>query len=468
MPKQTPKPRSLRAQAFEESNYPIEVEGTRCVEIRVPNADEFMAQLAGVIALAGKRFNYQNKDVERAKIIAEMWQAAYLETGWESCMNCEELIECLTPFFTEVLAKLDAIQSTTNSIAETTTNIFNTQNNNLARLPTTPEVELSGIYAGALELVRQMDKNNRKYYAEAEASFVDNASEALSIVLELFPKFRDAPYDESFELGNAYFENQVAAYNTDYPDFEVPAAFDLYCRIKTNDEELTIEVWGDWLFNVTSVTVDPNAAGKVFTRYSPLRQTFLNQVAAFFNREASLQSYFEDLWQVYYAGTKSPVPLPDGYVCPEEWTYRWNLLDSQSYTSESHESSASAIWTPGVGYYVAGSGFNYGAIFYDTTRIPADVQFQRAKVGYSKTHSSDSLSPDYIWLISVGSLGQVEAAAGTDLEFEVTGEWTMGVGDTLFPQIASNQPGFNTIIISTFEIGGFGIPPVGLTGGAFV
>jgi hypothetical protein len=88
------KPRSIRRQAFNESAYP-EVEGTRCVEIRIPDSDEYLAQLAGLITIATQRFQYSNKDVAQAEIVAGQWKNAYLETDWEQCMNCEDVQDCI-------------------------------------------------------------------------------------------------------------------------------------------------------------------------------------------------------------------------------------------------------------------------------------------------------------------------------------------------------------------------------------
>jgi len=295
--------------------YPVDV-GFRCVEVIIPDHEGYLWILAAFVAILGNDWSWLGTKPERQSH-AQLWKTAYAMTLWDLCMQCEDLQECLQPFFDAIQARFDALDIAIEAINTTTQQIRETQEEQSAKPPPTlpPTPATSATYAGALALVKQMNTNNLKYYDEAEGSFVDNASEALSIVLELFPEFKDQSYDEAFELGNSYFENQVLAYEADYPDMEVPAACDLMCRIEANGNVLDVDVWGDWLFELPD-TVPDNAAANVFTRYSPLRQTFLNQIAALFNQEQSLQSYFEELWQVYYAGTKTPVPVPPECSCP--------------------------------------------------------------------------------------------------------------------------------------------------------
>jgi len=88
------KPRSIRRQAFEELQYP-EVTGTRCIEIRIPDSDEYLAQLAGLLTIATQQFQYHNKDTAHASIIAQQWKDAYAEIDWEQCMNCEDVQLCI-------------------------------------------------------------------------------------------------------------------------------------------------------------------------------------------------------------------------------------------------------------------------------------------------------------------------------------------------------------------------------------
>lgn len=335
--------------------YPDDV-GLRCVEVIIPDHDGYLWILAAFVAILGNDWAWLGTKIER-QTRAQLWQTAYAATLWDLCMKCEDLQECLQPFFDAIQARFDLLDAAVEAIANTTQQIRETQEEQSAKppQPQPPTPATSASYAGALALIRQMHANNLKYYAEAEASFVDNASEALSIVFELFPQFAGQTYDEGFELGNAYFENQVVAYEADYNGFEVPAACDLMCRIEANAGELDIDVWGDWLFELTE-TVPDNAAANVFTRYSPLRQTFLNQIAALFNQEQSLQSYFEELWQVYYAGTRQPVPVPPECACPVRVDVGATVnappgVDSffDVVMGQDYEFSATGTWKGGTG-----------------------------------------------------------------------------------------------------------------------
>lgn len=86
--------RRLRGNAFKESQYPI-VSGTRCVQVHIPDDPTYLHQLAGLMAMATKQFQYQNWDSAHAAIIAQQWKDAYLETDWSECMDCEKIIECI-------------------------------------------------------------------------------------------------------------------------------------------------------------------------------------------------------------------------------------------------------------------------------------------------------------------------------------------------------------------------------------
>jgi len=75
--------------------YPV-VEGTRCVQVRIPDHIAFMPVLAAMIAEVGNTWSSRGT-VEQRREWARMWQEAYAATDWDSCMNCEELTECITP-----------------------------------------------------------------------------------------------------------------------------------------------------------------------------------------------------------------------------------------------------------------------------------------------------------------------------------------------------------------------------------
>lgn len=85
------------------------VEATRCVEIRIPDHDDFMPVLGGLISIATKWFNYQRDETHKGAQLAKMWSAAYIETDWEQCMNCEELTACIQPLLDAQTAQIQTL-----------------------------------------------------------------------------------------------------------------------------------------------------------------------------------------------------------------------------------------------------------------------------------------------------------------------------------------------------------------------
>jgi len=77
------------------SEYPV-VEGTRCVQVKIPDDTSYLPVLAALVASMGNTWASVG-GVEARRAWSQMWQKAYAETDWSGCMNCEELIACLTP-----------------------------------------------------------------------------------------------------------------------------------------------------------------------------------------------------------------------------------------------------------------------------------------------------------------------------------------------------------------------------------
>lgn len=86
---------------FKADQYPAVTE-TTCIEVRVPAHPAFLPQLAGLIAIATKAFNYEGNDYAHKLALKKIWLQAYNETDWGQCMNCEELTECITPLLDEL------------------------------------------------------------------------------------------------------------------------------------------------------------------------------------------------------------------------------------------------------------------------------------------------------------------------------------------------------------------------------
>jgi hypothetical protein len=238
---------------------------------------------------------------------------------------CDDLTACLTPFFDALTNKLD-------DVALLTSNAASAANGSAAKPPSAIQLDYDCEYwySGAMAVVQFMHKQNMQYYAEAEVSLPDNLNEAAATLIQAFPILGELPFDELYNLVDAKFQNQALDYEADYASFEEPAALALMRRIEAANGTFTYDIWGAWLENLIADGVPfPNKATDVFGRYSPLKQTFLNQIAALLNSEKSLQSYFQDIYREYYIAAQSGLSLPAGEIC--------GSLDSGTYDTESAE-----------------------------------------------------------------------------------------------------------------------------------
>jgi len=78
---------------FIPEQYPV-VDDFACVEIYIPNDPEYLYLLQGLVAAATKYWNYSGAGDDR-KVRANLWQAAYDQTDWGQCMECEDVADCI-------------------------------------------------------------------------------------------------------------------------------------------------------------------------------------------------------------------------------------------------------------------------------------------------------------------------------------------------------------------------------------
>lgn len=286
-------------------NYP-DVEDTTCVEIRIPNSIEYLYALQGLYAQMTNTWAWSGTLAER-KARAAISEKAYVETDWGQCMNCEELTECLQPLFDEINTKLNALQASQTAIETVVEAIQETQVVNAAVAPEPQTTAVTNeICGGATGVVESMNQRNEQEYAAAEAGAVDNIFETINIIVDNIPILGELPFTALYDLANAYFENQATAYTADFLTIKSDIINDLACFVEANGGTFDYNVWGDWLEYI-GTTYPTNAAAILFSRYAPARQTFINQIAALINADASLQAYFDELNVAYYAGTQVPV-----------------------------------------------------------------------------------------------------------------------------------------------------------------
>jgi hypothetical protein len=211
---------------------------------------------------------------------------------------CDEIIECLQPLFDDITTALQNIQTDVDALQEA-------QLENSAQEPLEIDSQVeSELCGGATAVVESMHNKVMEIYTAQENSLVDSVFEMIPILIELIPGIGSLPFDELFEVVNWHFENQQLDYEADYADLKDEMTCDLLCFIKANGGVFTIEVWFDWV-TYLGTTYPTNRAASIFSRYAPLYQTFINQIAALIFGNQSLESYFEELAQVYYTGTQT-------------------------------------------------------------------------------------------------------------------------------------------------------------------
>jgi len=69
---------------IQQDQYPATGD-TQCIEVIIPDGDEFKALLAGLIALASNVQNYQDPESAQADGLAAIWDEAYSLIDWEGC-----------------------------------------------------------------------------------------------------------------------------------------------------------------------------------------------------------------------------------------------------------------------------------------------------------------------------------------------------------------------------------------------
>jgi len=216
--------------------FPI-VDGLMCVEVKLPNDLAYLALLQGFVAQMTNYWSYQGDNPDR-KAVARLMQNAYTITDWDNCMNCEELIECLTPL-------LEAqTQQITNNILNMSQ--YGTENpgqpmsgeqsgSNLAN-GTNPTCDLDVLWAQCLAIIQ---------YTNAAIVDVLQKVEAASNVVELAGLIAEIPLlgllaqqlgsELATETINYYQEAIEEQYNAQYTtEVEIDLACQLFCLARTD------------------------------------------------------------------------------------------------------------------------------------------------------------------------------------------------------------------------------------------
>lgn len=294
---------------------------------------------------------------------------------------CQILQEC------GVFDALDALQTSVDGLAtsvgdvqNTVNNINNTTNNNAASNPPAQTLDtFAKKCGGALAVLEAMHNKNMQIYAQAEGSVFDNASEVISSILSSIPAFQTLPAGVLGQVAQAHFENQVTQYEADYNAAKNQMAGLLACYVLDAGGAFTYDVWGAWL-DTLDADVPGNAAAAVLARYAPVRQTFVNQIAAFFNQNASLQTYFNELYSAYSTGENNPSAVCSG--CPTEATYLWDFTTSNGGWVVN--SANQGVWVNGQGWVMQnynGGGGNLYVLTQIKKAIPAGLNADSMRIG---------------------------------------------------------------------------------------
>lgn len=378
---------------------------------------------------------------------------------------CEELAPCLNPI-RDSLARIEA------GISQLSTNLnelIQTSNQHGNKLPPPVEAEdINGYYAGALAVVQHQNKVIRELYAEAEAKAVDNTAEFLSLALRMIPALASFGLAEAFEFLNAYFQQQQDDYIDDYPAFEEPAAFDLACRAQ-NAGGFSQGIWTIWTDGLVDL-VPANAAARVFHRWSPSQQTFLNRIAETLNGNDPLITFIGELTQIFYNGSQTPIAPPAGYQCdPHAWCadFDFEVSDGGWRIYESPlPNRPYGQYIPSIGWQstsnsVPGQG-------YDATRLYIYRQYNPLFVDLLTTMDLEYIASGTFgalarvaWVVMNASgatikSGYVVPKAGTH-----TASFTLDAGDGPYIGIAvtgnTTAPGQGVITIKQITLRGTGI-----------
>lgn len=285
-------------------------------------------------------------------------------------ITCAMLNACLEPQFEGLQTLLEAVQETAEAalqaaVDNAASERFLTQS--------TVENELCG---AAGFVVSAMFQTFVDTYNETEAAPLDNLGEFIVAFLRAIPIISELPFDDMILIINWYFENQFLEFQNDYEDLKEQLICDLKCFVQANGNSFTWDVWALWL-DYTGATYPDNRAAQGFARYSPYRQTWVNQIAALINRDASLQSYFDTLSAAWESGLLNPAVCD--CECSIDWCHTFDFLTSEQGWEATPDGGA--VWVADLGWAASS---------------PLGVRLQRAWTGAVQITSVTFLTVDDI------------------------------------------------------------------------
>jgi len=291
--------------------YPVDVE-LRCVEVYIPDYDGYLWILAAFVAILGNDWAWLGTKTDR-QTRAQLWQTAYAATLWDLCMKCEDLQECLQPFFDAINVRFDTIDAVQQQILD---RINQSQTVQPPQPVEVDDCDEGKVYNGALQAVDQVNLLIEGIYKRSEVEAPDNLAEATNMLLSAIPVFETLPIDELGELTQWVFDNQRAMYEAAFVEeiedhywFE-HAAGQLWCLVK-DDCVIDHEKIGMWLSSLADIYPE-NYAAYIFTKFGNATQpTMSNQIGELLNAQRggqSLAEFFDDIIIQFGVGAQSSNP----------------------------------------------------------------------------------------------------------------------------------------------------------------
>lgn len=478
----TAKTPGIKIPYFNESQYPL-VSDIRCVEIYIPNDPAFLPQLAGLLALATKGFNYARLDYDRAQTLARMWTRAYLATDWGQCMSCEDVADCI---------ETDA------GVQNAITNLMQNQDSFPPQYPygtNLPDEALSRDFASGTNPICNLDVLWAQCLAiavttnqaimdvlekvEVETNVVELATDLFSSVPLVATVKNIAGIDGVLALIN-YFQDSVAEeyaaqYTTTPGGVQDTIACALFCACR-----------GDCVVSIDRIVGVLNDRLAVYTSPPSLAglQDFIAAIAgvdidttfvvdmAFYVAWGAVHvanflfgGRFDDVLQIVLALAVNDAN--DDWIilctdCPEEWS---RTVDFTSFDGGMTVNDGFGHWTDGVGWVgdCVNFGLNYLASILQMTLADAveitGMSVTRTVIDFE---SVDTLT-DRLWVIadSSGNWRATQTAANaTDRVLEYSGGsdtqttfgFTVHGGDGIACPAGS-------VVATSMTVTGFGIVP---------
>lgn len=312
--------------------YPSDV-GLRCVEVYIPDHDGYLWILAAFVAILGNDWAWLGTKTDR-QTRAQLWQTAYAATLWDMCMKCEELQECLQPFFDAISVRFDTIDAVQQQILD---RINESQTVQPPQPVEIDDCDEGKAYNGTLQAVDQVNLLITGIYKRAEVEAPDNFAEAVELLISAVPIFETLPMDELFSLTQWVFDNQRALYDASFVEeieghywFE-HAAGQLWCLVK-DDCVLDHEKIGMWLSSLADLYPE-NYAAEIFAKFGNATDpTMVNQIGELLNSlrgGQSLAGFFDDIIIQFGVGAQTSNPDYLWIDCPEPW--EWVFPTDESF-----------------------------------------------------------------------------------------------------------------------------------------